>query len=410
MSLKTELLLDIVEKYGSPVYVYDSAVIDRQFHRLNTALNIKNKKIHFACKALPNINILKILRELGTGLDTVSIGEIHLGRMAGFKAEDIIYTPSSVSHQELDEAITFGVKINLDSIEILKYIGQKHKGKAVGLRFNPEIMAGGNENISVGHIDSKFGIPISYLEEVKAIVDQYNITINGIHIHTGSDIQDLEVFKEEADLLLELAAHFPDIDYLDFGGGLKVKYRPDDKELDVTEFGTVISERFNQLCKERNKDIQFICEPGKFLVSEAGVFLAKTTLLKKAPNTLFVGVDTGFNHFARPILYGSYHMVDNLSNPTAEYQEYTVVGNICEKDTFAEKRKINKIRMGDIMCFRNAGAYGFSMSSNYNLRRKPAEVLIHHDQVFLIREREKLEDILNAQKIIPGIFEADPVI
>ena len=408
--IEQEQLLAIVKKFGSPLYVYNSSIIARQFNQLNDALTIKRKKIYYACKALTNVNILKLLKSLGAGLDTVSIEEVKLGLHAGFNPQDIIYTPNCVAMEELDKAMQLGVKVNIDNLSSLAYIGNTYENPSICLRFNPQIMAGGNENISVGHIDSKFGIPITYLEQVKVIVEKYSINVNGIHIHTGSDIQDLNVFMKEADLLFELAEHFPDVDYLDFGGGFKVKYKSDDMELDVSAFGLAISQRFNDFCEKREKDIQFCCEPGKYLVSESGQFLVQTTVIKQTPNTLFVGVNSGFNHLVRPILYDAYHKVENLSNPDGEVQRYTVVGYICEKDTFAKNRKINHIRVEDILCFSNAGAYCFSMASNYNLRCKPAEVLVHNDEAYLIREREKIEDILDAQKEVSGLFQTKAIV
>lgn len=395
----------LTEKYGTPLYVYDSSIINRQYEKLKTCFKVKNLKIHYACKALTNLTILNLMRDLGAGLDAVSIGEIQMGLKAEFKPEDIIYTPNCVSVRELEEAVALGVKMNIDDIEALEYMGMYHHDTPVCIRINPHLMAGGNQIISVGHIDSKFGISIHQLPLILRLVKTLDIKIEGVHMHTGSDILDVEVFNMAADILFQVADNFEDLKYIDFGSGFKVKYKENDYETPLDSFGKGFSKKFNDYCKKREKDITLMFEPGKFLVSEAGYFLANTNLVKQTTSTIFAGLDTGFNHLLRPMFYNAYHDIINVSNPSGQPRIYTIVGYICETDTFAYNRKVEEIRENDILCFKNAGAYCYMMSSNYNSRNRPAEVLIHKGDDYLIRRRETFEDLIQNQIMHDISFE-----
>lgn len=392
-------VLELVDRYGTPLYVYDSAVIKRQLDRLNAAFKVPQLDIHFACKALNNINILKLLNQWGAGLDTVSIQEIWTGLEAGFQPSRIIYTPNCVGVDEIEMAIELGVQINIDHIETLEYIGHHHPDTKICIRINPHVMAGGNENISVGHIDSKFGISIYQMPLVERLVKTLGLKINGLHMHTGSDILDAGVFSLASEILFDVARKFPDLEFLDFGSGLKVPYKEDDVFTDIDELGEILSAKFNQFCKEYGRDPSLFFEPGKFLVSESGFFLVKSNVIKQTPSTVFAGVDSGMNHLIRPMLYNAYHQIINISKPQGKPRVYNVVGYICETDTFASNRVVPEIHPGDILCFKNAGAYCFSMSSNYNSRFRPAEVLIHEGKDYLIRKRETMEDLLRNQLI-----------
>lgn len=388
----------LAETYGTPLFVYDAARIQQQYQTMSKALQGVDKvKIHYACKALTNVSVLRLLQQLGAGLDAVSYQEILLGLQAGFAPQEIMYTPNSVSIEELEAAIEQGVRINIDNIETLEYMGLHHAEKAFCVRVNPHIMAGGNSNISVGHIDSKFGISIHQMPLVHRLVKTLNMKIEGVHMHTGSDILDVEVFAHAATLLFDVAKAFDDLEYIDFGSGFKVKYKEHDIATDMQQFGEMITAQFNAFCEETGKDLTLVFEPGKYLVSEAGYFLAKTNVVKQTTSTVFAGLDTGFNHLVRPMFYGAHHDIVNASNPLGKPKIYTVVGYICETDTFGWNRRINEIKAGDILAFKNAGAYCFSMASNYNSRYRPAEVLIHQGQAHLIRERETLEDLLRNQ-------------
>ncbi|HMI06833.1 MAG TPA: diaminopimelate decarboxylase [Flavobacterium sp.] len=394
-------LVRLAEQFGSPLYVYDADKIQSQYERLTGAFSkVRNLRINYAVKALSNVAVLQLLKQMGSGLDTVSIQEVKLGLHAGFPAEKIIYTPNGVSFEELEEAATLGVQINIDNLSVLEHFGSKHPRTPVCIRINPHVMAGGNTNISVGHIDSKFGISIHQLPHILRIVENTGMHINGIHMHTGSDILDIEVFLYAAEILFDTAKHFRELDFLDFGSGFKVPYKKDDIETDIEELGKKLTKRFNAFEKEYGRDLTLAFEPGKFLVSEAGFFIAKVNVVKQTTSTVFAGIDSGFNHLIRPMLYGSQHHIENISNPKGKERFYSVVGYICETDTFANNRRIAEIKEGDLLCFRNAGAYCFSMASNYNSRYKPAEVLWRNGEGILIRERETFEDLLKNQIMI----------
>ena len=396
--MDTNTLLKIAKDYGSPVYVYNSEKVVAQYKRLTSAFNkVKSLKINYAVKALSNISVLKLFNTLGSGLDTVSIQEVKLGLAAGFLPEQIIYTPNGVSLEEIEMAAELGVQINIDNLSILEQFGTRHPKTPVCIRINPHVMAGGNTNISVGHIDSKFGISIHQLPHLFRIVDNTKMNINGIHMHTGSDILDIDVFLYASEILFDTAKHFKDLEFIDFGSGFKVPYKEGDIETNIEELGKKLSKRFNEFCKEYGRDLTLAFEPGKFLVSEAGYFLAKVNVVKQTTSTVFAGIDSGFNHLIRPMLYGSQHYIENISNPKGKERYYSVVGYICETDTFANNRRISEIHEGDILCFRNAGAYCFSMASNYNSRVKPAEVLWLNEKGHLIRQRETFEDIIRNQ-------------
>lgn len=388
----------LADTYGTPLFVYDAARIQQQYQTMCKALKgVSKVKIHYACKALTNISVLRLLQQEGAGLDAVSYQEILLGLQAGFAPMEIMYTPNSVSIEELEAAIRLGVRINIDNIETLEYMGLQHPEKAFCVRVNPHIMAGGNSNISVGHIDSKFGISIHQMPLVHRLVKTLNMRIEGVHMHTGSDILDVDVFAHAAKLLFDVAREFDDLEYIDFGSGFKVQYKAHDIETDMEQFGEMITAHFNAFCEETGKDLTLVFEPGKYLVSEAGYFLARTNVVKQTTSTVFAGLDTGFNHFIRPMFYGAHHDILNASNPLGKPKIYTVVGYICETDTFGWNRRISEIKAGDILAFKNAGAYCFSMASNYNSRYRPAEVLIHQGQAHLIRARETFEDLLRNQ-------------
>ena len=395
------ILLKISKKYKSSVYVYDGEKIKTQYNRLKKAFSsIKKLKINYACKALSNISILNFIRKLGSGLDTVSIQEVELGIKAGYNPKNIIYTPNGVSIEEIEKVSKMGVQINIDNLSILEQFGTKFPKTPVCIRINPHIMAGGNSNISVGHIDSKFGVSVHQIPHVLRIVKNTSMRINGIHMHTGSDILDVDVFIYAAEILFNTALKFKNLEFIDFGSGFKVPYKIGDIETNIEELGEKLSKRFNDFCKNYGKDIELAFEPGKFLVSSAGYFLTKVNAIKQTTSTVFAQVDSGFNHLIRPMFYGAHHEIINISNPKGKNRFYTVVGYICETDTFGNNRRISEISEGDILAFKNAGAYCFTMSSNYNSRYKPAEVLFYNNKDHLIRKKENMVDILNNQILI----------
>ncbi len=396
--------LDLCEKYGCPLYVYDTAIIERQYKRLTDAFEVPKLKIHYACKALTNISILKFMKSLGAGLDTVSIQEVWMGLEAGFKPNEIIYTPNCVSMEEIKFAVEAGVNINIDNISILEQFGHVYPHVPVCIRINPHIMAGGSYKISTGHIDSKFGISFHQIPLLKRIVEATGIKVTGLHMHTGSEILDAEVFLNGAEILFNVAKEFDELESIDFGSGFKVPYKNDGIETNIESLGKKLSARFNDFCKEYGKELTLIFEPGKFLVSEAGFLFTKVNVIKQTTSTVFAGVDSGLNHLIRPMLYDAYHKIENISKPTGTTRIYNVVGYICETDTFGVNRRLKEVQEGDVLAIYNAGAYCYMMSSNYNSRFRPAEVLVHEGKDYLIRKRETMEDLMKNQ-IVVDVFE-----
>ncbi len=390
----------LAEQFGTPLYIYDGGKIVTQVKTLQEAFATVPLKIKYATKALSNINVLKLIRKAGAGIDAVSIEEARLGMLAGFEAREIMYTPSGVDFSEIQEAVDMGIMINLDSLPLMERFGQVYGSRLEAcIRINPHIMAGGNLKISVGHKESKFGISIEQLPEILKVVDKYQLNIVGLHIHTGSDILDAEVFLRGGNVLFEAAMQFPNLKFLDFGGGFKVAYKPQDVATDVMEVGKAVGAAFQEFCKKYGRQLELWLEPGKFLVSEAGYLLVKSTVVKPTPSVIFVGVDSGLNHLIRPMMYDAYHSVYNLSNPEGKKEKYNVVGYICETDTIASHRELNEVKEGDLLVIKNAGAYGYSMASNYNSRLRPAEVLIWEGKPLLIRRREEFEDLIKHQEI-----------
>lgn len=398
--LSNQQLKSLAEQFGTPLYVYDSESIRHQYAKLVNAFSQWPAKMFYACKSLTNLNVLRYIKELGACLDCVSINEVKLGLMAGFSKENILYTPNCVDFNEILEAKELGVRLNLDNISILEQFGNRFGNTyPVCIRLNPHIMAGGNFKISTGHVDSKFGISIHQMRHIERIVKTTGIHVEGIHMHTGSEIKDINVFLEGLEVMFSMADHFPELKYIDLGSGFKVPYQPGEKETDVELLGQNVAEAFSKYETETGKRIEVWFEPGKFLVSKCGYLLVKANVIKQTPATVFVGVDSGFNHLIRPMMYDAYHHIENISNPQGTPRIYTVVGNICETDTFAWDRTLPEVREGDFLVFYNAGAYGFEMSSNFNSRLKPAEVMIENGEARVIRRREVFEDLLKGQVI-----------
>ena len=393
-----EQLRHLAATYGTPLYIYDADIISRQWKKLQTAFSAHPTRFFYACKALSNIHILRHLRDLGAGLDCVSINEVKLGLHAGFKPDQILYTPNCVAFSEILEAKELGVHLNIDNLSILEQFGHRFGDTyPVCIRINPHIEAGGNYKISTGHIDSKFGISIHQLRHMERIVKTTGLDVQGLHMHTGSEIKDVGVFIQGLDVLLSVAAHFPELQFIDLGSGFKVPYREGDGATDVDRLGQEVAAAFRAFEAEYPRRLEVWFEPGKYMVSEAGTFLVSVNVVKQTTATVFAGVDSGFNHLIRPMFYDAYHHITNISNPDGAERIYTVVGNICETDTFAWDRVVAEVREGDYLAFHNAGAYGFEMSSRFNARLRPAEVMLQNGEAKLIRRREQFEDLLERQ-------------
>ena len=398
LSLSNQQLTNIANQYGTPVYIYHAEKISEQYNNLTTAFAGQDVKIFYACKALTNINILKHLKQLGSNVDCSSINEVKLALHAGFSPDRVLYTSNGIAYSEIEEAQSLGVHINIDSLSNLEKFGKKYgHSYPVGIRLRPNIMAGGNLKISTGHDKSKFGIPIDQINDLLRIIEETDLFIEGLHIHTGSEIKDVEVFIQGIEVLFELIPLFKELAFIDLGGGFKVPYRKGDHQTDITHLAQKVGEAFANHPNPNGRHLQVWFEPGKYLVSGAGYLITQVNVMKQTNATHFVSVNSGFNHLIRPMFYDAYHQITNLSNPEGEEKHYSVVGNICETDTFAWDRKLHEVREGDYLVFANAGAYGFEMSSNFNSRFKPAEVLVKEDAFHLIRRRDVFEDLLNNQ-------------
>lgn len=396
--VSNEQLIEVAREFGTPTYVYHAEKIAQQYNKLQDAFKGHPTRIFYACKALTNINVLKYLKGLGSNIDCVSINEVKLALKAGFDKKNILFTPNCVDFNEIIEGTQLGVNINIDNISILELFGHKFGNSyPICIRINPHIEAGGNYKISTGHVDSKFGISIHQMRHIERVVKTTNLDVKGLHMHTGSEIKDAAVFLRGLEVMFEMASHFDNLEYLDLGSGFKVPYRDDEIETDVETLGKQLTDAVKEFEAEYGKPLEIWFEPGKYLVSEAGNFIVKSNVIKQTPATVFVGVNSGFNHLIRPMFYDSYHKITNISNPSGVKRIYTVVGNICETDTFAWDRVLNDVRENDLLVFHNAGAYGFEMSSNFNSRLKPAEVMIKDGKAFVIRERDEFEDLLRNQ-------------
>ncbi len=389
---------EICKEFGTPLYVYDGEKIIHQLKSLKNAFMDTDVRVKYAAKALTNISILKLLKKHGAGVDVVSIQEAQLALGAGFAPEEIMFTPNCVDFEEIVAGVELGLNVNLDNLSVLEKFGKKYgKTYPCCVRLNPHIMAGGNYKISTGHSNSKFGISVYQLPQIMEIAEKYKVVINGLHIHTGSEITETDVFLKMAEILFGIARDFPSLKFIDFGGGFKVAYKEGDMVTNVYDLGLKLSKSFKEFYSSYGRKLELWIEPGKYLVSEAGNLFVKTNVVKSTPSVTFAGVNSGLNHLIRPMMYDAYHEIINVSNTTGPQKVYTVVGNICETDTLGADRKLNEIREGDLLAIKNAGAYGYSMASNYNSRLRPAEVLILKGEAKLIRRRDTFEDLLRGQ-------------
>ena len=396
--LSREQLLQLANEFGTPLYIYNADKIEIQYNRLTSAFKNNKTRFFYACKALTNINILKFVKSIGCSVDCSSINEVKLALFAGFEPSNVLYTSNGIGFEEIEEAQSLGVIINIDSLSNLKKFGEKYGSSyPVGVRLRPNIMAGGNLKIATGHDKSKFGIPVEQLEELLQIITHYQINITNLHMHTGSDIKDADVFLRGIEVLFDIVPHFPNLTSIDLGGGFKVAYKEGDSAIDIDNLAARVMAAFDN--NEHTKNLEIWFEPGKFLVSECGYFITKVNVIKETAAATFAGVNSGFNHLIRPMFYDAYHRIENLSNPDGEIKEFSITGYICETDTFAWQRPMNEVREGDLLVFYNAGAYGYEMSSNYNSRYKPAEVQVRNGKPKLIRKRDNFEDLLSGQII-----------
>lgn len=366
-----------MRQYGSPLYVYRAKVLIAQYKRLKRAISYKKTRIFYACKANSNIEILKLLRRLGASIECVSRDEVERTFKAGFPASRISYTCSYIPRSELEWLIKKGISVHLDSLTQLTWWGEMNPDSKILIRINRGFGAGSSSHIITGGPESKFGIYYTDIPRAKAIAKKYRLKIVGLEQHIGSNIMDPRLFIRGMKLLLKNAREFPELRFLNFGGGIGIPYRPGQKSVDVNMLGKDISKLFADFCKNYGRKLELRLEPGRYLVAESGALIAEVVDKKRTPAHYFVGVNSGFNHLIRPAFYGSYHHIFNLTNPKGKTIRATVVGNMCESsDVFAAKRTLPDPHPGDILLFADAGAYGYVMSSDYNLRKKPKEIIL----------------------------------
>jgi diaminopimelate decarboxylase len=397
--LAPEILIEAARQYGTPLYVYHAERIRFQYENLKQAFSNWDVRFFYAAKALTNQQVLRYVNFLGCSVDCSSVNEIKVALKAGFSSDKILYTSNSIHFTEIEEAVSLGAFVNVDSLSALEKFGKRFGGSyPVGIRLRPNIMAGGNLKISTGHAASKFGIPVEQLEQVHAVVSAYKIQVHTLHIHTGSEIKDADIFVQGVHLLLDIVTDFPDVRVIDLGGGFKVPYHPGEKGTDIHAVGNAVAELFSAYQQKTGRSLQVWFEPGKYMVCEAGYLLTTVNVIKENETLIFAGVDTGLNQLIRPMFYEAYHHIENLTNPSAPVKTYQVVGNICETDTLGADRELPAVREGDLLSIQNAGAYGFEMASQYNARYRPAEVFYKEGKLHLIRRRETLEDLLRTQE------------
>lgn len=394
-SLPQAQLVEIARQYGTPVYVYHAERIKEQYEKLTSGFSVLDTRFFFACKALTNINILKYVHSLGCGIDCSSINEVKLALHAGVPPQQVLYTSNGIAFAEIEEAVGYGVHVNIDSLSNLEKFGKKYGSSyPVGVRLRPNILAGGNLKISTGHEKSKFGVPIELVDQLRGIAADHALRITALHIHTGSDMKDADVFVHGVKVLSELVPYFPHLEVLDLGGGFKVPYEPEDEETDIAGIAAKLRKYLDGHLFKDDRSFQLWFEPGKYLVSECGYLVTEVNVVKDNGSQIFAGINTGLNHLIRPMMYDAYHHIVNLTNTGAKEKVYNITGYICETDTFAHDRLLPEVREGDLLAIYNAGAYGFEMSSNYNARLRPAEVMVKGEEAILIRKREVFEDLL----------------
>lgn len=364
-----------VKKYGTPLYIYDSAMIVQKCRELKRYL--PGVDLYYACKANTNVEVMKLIVREGYGIETVSPGEITAARAAAVPVSKITFTCGSIDEAELVAVVKQGIRVHLDSLRQVEIVGKHFSGSKISVRLNQGIGAGHHSHVITGGPDSKFGIDVRQIAELVRLAKKYRLRITGLHQHIGSNILDVAMFMKAMNTLFETAMTFPELEHLDFGGGLGVPYRPGEKNLDIVALGKKIAASAEAFSKKYGRRVAMSFEPGRYLVAEAGMLAVKVNDIKRNPTKTFVGVNSGFNHLIRPAMYGSYHEIVNITHPRGAREKVTIAGNICESgDVFAKDRMIASPRINDILIIKNAGAYGYTMSSDYNLRPRPREVII----------------------------------
>ncbi|HEX7927965.1 MAG TPA: diaminopimelate decarboxylase [bacterium] len=394
---------DLAKEFGTPLYVYEEAVIREQAQVLRKAFAKAAPDFHFAMKANNNPALLRILLEEGMGIDAVAPFEVRLALEVGFPAAKVLFTGANVTEDELRYCLEQGVTVNVGSLTELERFGRLAPGGRVAVRVNPHVGAGHHHHVITGGKDSKFGIYVTQVAAIREAVQRHRLQLVGVHMHIGSGILKTDDMLEAMQIMLDAARQFPGLEFVDFGGGFGIPYRPGQKPLALDELGSAMAEYFDDFRKTHGSGVRMKLEPGRFLVAEAGTLLARVTSVKSTPAHTFVGTDSGFNHLIRPAFYGSYHEIANASAMAADPKAVVVAGNICESgDVFTqnadgpEDRNIPNPEVGHLLAICDAGAYGMVLSSQYNMRPRPPEVLVANGKARVIRRRETYEDVVAA--------------
>ena len=395
---------ELAERYGTPVYVYNAAVIRRQIERVKKAFRALPFRPFYAMKANGSLAILDLIRGNGFGCDCVSPGEIYIARQAGFTAEEVWFTCSNVSDEDLSAIGDARIVVNVNSISEIDRVLSLDLQNPIALRVNTDVGAGHHADVVTAGGGVKFGIDLAQVNDARMIVEDSGRKVVGLHAHIGSGIDDLSPLIESARRLLDLSPDFANLRWLNFGGGISIPYRPGDKEFPIDDYGSELTRIADRLLRAR--DLTAILEPGRYVVAQSGTLLARVTAKRISGGLTWLGCDTGFNHLVRPSKYGAYHHIVNASRKSKSREEYVVAGNLCESgDVFTRDamgnvipRLLDHTEVGDLIAFLDAGAYGFSMASHYNARLLPPEVMLDGASTRLIRERQTLEDLVRGQR------------
>ena len=393
----------LADAFGTPLYVYEEDVIRRQCRALREAFSAAQPELHYAVKANFNPAVLRVLRDEGLGIDAVSPFEVRLALELGFKPGQILFTGNNTSEGDFAYCLEQGVPVNVGSLVELDRYGRLNPGGRVSLRINPDVGAGHHPHVITGGPDSKFGIYHTEHAAIAELLARHSLKLIGIHSHIGTGILRTEEMLQAMEIILATARGFEGLEFVDFGGGFGIPYRPDQQPLPLKELGAAMSERFAVFCAEYGRPLKMKLEPGRYLVAQAAALLVRVTNLHATPAHTFVGTDSGFNHLLRPAFYGAYHEVVNASRVKGETLEAVVAGNVCDSgDVFTqnhdgwEHRALTRPAVGDLLALLDVGAYGMTLASNYNLRPRPAEVMVRAGNSRLIRRRETYDDLVQA--------------
>lgn len=392
----------LIKEYGSPLYVYNESILRQRCRDMANLISYPNFTSNYSIKANSNIELLKIARSEGLHADAMSTGEIYVLLKAGYKPDEILFIPNNVSNEEMQYAIDRDITVSADSLSQLSTLGRLNKGGKVAVRFNPGIGVGHHEKVVTAGVNTKFGVSLDHIPQVKDILKEYDLKIAGINQHVGSLFMEGKPFLESVKTLFAIAEQFEDLEFVDLGGGFGIPYHKQDGEerLDLGKLNEALTDLINKWTDRYGKKLRIKIEPGRYVVAECGVLLGTVHSIKESYGKKYVGTDLGFNVLARPMLYDSHHDIEVYRNgkliKEQDGEAVTIVGNICESgDIIAKERMLPEILEGDVLGIMDAGAYGYSMSSNYNNRLRPAEVLVKADgNISLIRRRDTLEDLM----------------